>query len=257
MPTIKPPERHRSFWKQLFGQSEKDNFVEGIKNRREGTDKAEASDYFFDPVTTEVTAPMAMMTKYIKNGVPDIAERITATEGFKKATGALGERAAAAGESFARRYPRIAAHMGIKELGRDAQMSGVVDLDRMANPRQFDVGLKRTRDIGDTIAHEGTHVAQALGSGGLKNMKSLYNAASDAIENQGGLMAKARGWSYTYNPWEKSAVRSAARVAQKEAGVKPERAISATREMADLIAREPEKSKSRVIYNSIKKSRSK
>lgn len=215
MPTIKPPERHRAIWKQFFGQSEKDNFVEGIKNRREGTDKAESSDFFFDPATTEISAPMGMMTRYMKSGIPDVAKRIQGTEAFKRAARAMGPSVENAASFFAERYPRIAAHMSLSPLDaaeypKFKQLEGLTKVgqrDLADNiPIRTPVKLKAgSPNAEEAMLHEGTHVAQELGSGS-ERFPRMYQAAEDAAKVKFG---ERKG--YQMNPWEISARTSASR----------------------------------------------
>lgn len=209
MPTIAAPEKHRSAWKQLFGQSEKDNFVEGIKNRRLKQDKADPQDYFFDPASSELTAPAAMMTRYLKEGVPDVAKRVQGTQVYKEAMRAMGPRAEAVAELFAERYPRVAAHImpNVAPTGHFRPgLKGVTHVGRrdLGYPRMTPVTFGQNlggRELEETMLHEGTHVAQELGLASRGGLAPSYSASTEALKELGQDPNKA----YRMNPFEISA----------------------------------------------------
>lgn len=200
MPTIST-KRPMSLWERVFGD-EKSRFIEGIKRRREGTEDVDPSEYFFDPATSELTAPTVMMTRYLKKGVPDVARRIEGTKDFLKKMKGLGPSAEAASTLFAERYPRVAAHIRPETYALKRGQRAVADVNvRIPNdPRtrvRFSPRSQHMGDIENTLLHEATHVAQDLGNPKTYDMYTAYNRA----------LTPSLGENATYltNPFEASA----------------------------------------------------
>jgi hypothetical protein len=201
-------------YQTLFG-TEKSRFAEGIKRRREGSENVDPSEYFFDPTSAELSAPMGMMTRYLSKGVPNVSRRVAGTMDFMKKMRALGPSAEEASTLFAERYPRIAAHMDIQKMPKILESKGsgltrVGERSRGAFPEQTPVMLRDIASsrggppIENTLLHEGTHVAQDLGN---KNTLPMYHTATDALASRG-----FTDWeSYITNPFETSARTAASR----------------------------------------------
>lgn len=137
------------------------------------------------------------VTNFLGPGkIPDKLARMLSTDTFKTKMAAMGM--SKAGDEFAERYPRIAAHMNPSKIegmidGKTTWGKAMVGQD--PNPT-IDVKLNPlSPNLRDTIAHEGTHVAQRLGMG--KRMPQAYIDADEIV-------------GYADNPFEQSA-RSAAK----------------------------------------------
>lgn len=243
--------RGPSAWSLLFGD-EKSRFAEGIKRRREGTENVDPQEYFFDPATTELTAPAVMMTRYLEKGVPNVARRIAGTKDFLKRMTDFGPSAEAAATMFAERYPRVAAHIGVEKLpfmkrlqsptgkaftGVGSRSKGMFP---EMTPVQFNKGYTG-KDIEDTLLHEGTHVAQDLGN---KRVLSMYGASDKALKEMGMNEREA----YVMNPFEISA-RS---VAQRKMGQNMH-PFSALREVDNIANQLPEGSRTQALIRHIRK----
>jgi len=190
MPSTDPSS---SMLERIFG-TDKERFTKGIKIRRLTKEAGLPEDYgkqIFEGM------PVMGMTKYVKAGVPNVAKRIAGTELYKKGMRALGMDKV--GEEFAKRYPRISAHIGpYIESNKDvAGRTNVGDAFKYGQ-EMMPVGLnpKATANLAGTMAHEGTHVAQRLGMG--SKMPDVYTAADRAV-------------GYELNPLEESARRVATR----------------------------------------------
>jgi hypothetical protein len=245
--------RGPSLWQTMFGD-EQSKFVEGIKRRREGTETYDPQEYFFDPVSTELSMPTVLMTRYLEKGVPNVARRIQGTKDFLKRMTDLGPKAEQAASLFAERYPRVAAHIGVEKLPLAKRLAsptgkaytGVGERSKGAfkemTPVQFNKDYTG-KDIEDTLLHEGTHVAQDLGN---KRTMSMYGASDKALKEMGMSEREA----YIANPFEVSARRVAER--KMGANVPP---FSALRGIDEIANRLPGESHTQALIRHIRKPR--
>lgn len=160
-----------------------------------------------DPVTTEM-APVAPLISHFKN--PVVRKR--ATNFFVEQAARLMPQLREPAERFAKKYPRVAAHIDVddffRDLDADAQIYAptprqplpggapgewhgsrgrlAVDVDYADRVSKNQVPLN---DVEHMLIHEGTHAAQGLGN---KNFQELYEAAD-------------RLTGYKNNPFERSA----------------------------------------------------
>lgn len=199
---------------RLTGKSEEQKFVESIGRRREEAQNPDkSSEFFFDPTTTEIAAPAAMMTRYLNKGVPDEARRIIGTERFKemakRVARKIGDmRIYDAALEFAENFPRVAAHYG-PTYGKERGALAVTKVaTRKSNwkemtPVEFSPRLKTksANDIKSVFYHEGGHIAQEQGvqSRGLGRM---YTTAEEALNK---LHPDIPDAGYALNPSEISA----------------------------------------------------
>jgi hypothetical protein len=245
--------RAPSLWQTLFGD-EKSRFAEGIKRRREGTESYDPQEYFFDPVSSELSTPTVLMTRYLEKGAPNIARRMQGTADFVKRMTNLGPHAEKAATLFAERYPRVAAHIGVEKLplmkrlesptgkaftGVGTRSSGAF---KEMTPVQFNKSYTG-KDIEDTLLHEGTHVAQDLGN---KRTLSMYGASDKALQEMGMNPREA----YISNPFE----ISARTVAQRKMGENIP-AYSALRGVDAIANTLPEGSRTQALIRHIRKPR--
>jgi len=244
--------RAPSLWQMMFGD-EQSRFAEGIKRRREGTETYDPQEYFFDPVSTELSMPTVMMTRYLEKGAPNIARRMQGTADFLKKMTDLGPHAERAATLFAERYPRVAAHIGVEKLPMMKRLAaptgkaytGVGERSAGAfkemTPVQFNPSY--SKDIEDTLLHEGTHVAQDLGN---KRTMSMYGASDKALKEMGMNEREA----YIANPFEVSARRTAER--KMGANVPPFSALKGVDTIASSL---PEGSQTQALIRHIRKPR--
>lgn len=148
------------------------------------------------------TGPMSIPLAGLISIFKDKAARMVGTQAFRDKLAALGNGTlAAAGDEFAARFPRVAAHMSPSQgpsTGTGA--SGYLDHPggRVREPMPMKVtpeGVKSStgnyEEAQQLFFHEGAHAAQALGN---RHSGELYAAADDAA-------------GYTGNPFERSATR--------------------------------------------------
>ena len=240
-----------SLWQMMFGD-EQSRFAEGIKRRREGTESHDPQEYFFDPVTSELTAPTVMMTRYLEKGAPNIARRMQGTADFVKRMTALGPHAERAASLFAERYPRVAAHIGVEKLPLMQRLksptgkafAGVGERSKGMFPEMTPVQFNKDytgKGIEDTLLHEATHVAQDLGN---KRTLSMYGASDKALQEMGMNPREA----YIANPFEVSANRVAAR--KMGENTPPFSALKGIDTIADVL---PEGSRTQALLNYMRK----
>lgn len=152
------------------------------------------------------------------------ADRMAATDAFKLAAQKLGSAYGDAAEWLTAKYPRIAAHMqlptefikGTHAAHVSTPMIGGVKSPIPMNITHLGNSLVEENPAyaRDIFAHEGTHVAQALGN---KDLPKLYRLADSAVGN-------------VMNPFERTAYRRGA--AAYIGSYKPSRpTISALREL--------------------------
>ncbi len=151
-------------------------------------------------------APILGMTKYLSvNRTPHVEARKLATSNFLKESDKFGPEVSDAAARFANKYPRIAAHMSPRPMTQ--QMIDANQLGSVSPHEAFTESYKRTVPINihpgssnpniklhspiNTMAHEGTHVAQILGKG-KQDMIDLYEGFH-------------KGVGYRNNPFEKTA----------------------------------------------------
>jgi hypothetical protein len=173
------------------------------------------------------------VTQFARKGVPDKALREKYTAEFlERAKTMFPEAAHSWLEEITRRFPRLAAHSELRDLpfnGINAgsadwirrepikellePVEGMPDLQRIGGRRipvnlhegpPTPYGAPGERSI-DTLLHEMTHVAQALGNA---DAPELYRAAYEAL---GGKGAGFAGISYENNPFERTARQAARR----------------------------------------------
>jgi len=204
----------------IFG-SDKDKLARSIKERRMNRAAGLPEDYAEKMIEG---MPVMGMTKYLKAGskIPDVAGRVRATNIYKRAMSSMGMENI--GDEFAKRYPRIAAH--INPYISEGEHEGLAHLGTAFNEPHTTaaVGLNPSvsRNLRNTMSHEGTHVAQRLGMG--KKMPNAYQAAEDLV-------------GYEMNPFEQSARAAARRYGLPEgralAPFKTRQALEAITEMAE------------------------
>jgi len=198
------PGPSNSFLGRMFGQDNTgiEELSENIKRRRYEEDLRRHGMRVptFDDVSG-ISGPMAGVTKFVKAGIPQVAERMGSTQQFLNAMKGLGSKASDAAELFAQRYPRIAAHISPYKLegGRNLGITDVLPSDITR------VGLKIDNpELERTLLHEGTHVAQKLGN---PKLPELYGRVTRGMEAKG----LSPEMAYKLNPFERSAVRVAER----------------------------------------------
>jgi len=202
------PGPSNSFLGRMFGQDNTglEELSENIKRRRYEEDLRRHGMRVptFDDVSG-ISGPMAGVTKFVKAGIPQVAERMGSTQQFLNAMKGLGSKASDAAELFAQRYPRIAAHISpYKYMGHKSTL-GITDI----NPSKITkVGFNiNNPEIESTLLHEGTHVAQKLGN---PKLPELYGHVTRGMESKG----LSPEMAYKLNPFE----RSARRVAERKLG---------------------------------------
>ena len=217
MPSIDPSP---SMLERVFG-TDKERFVKGIKKRRLTRESGMPEDIekkMFEGM------PVMGMTKYLKpGGGIDKSGREFATNIYKRAMKGMGMESV--GNEFAKRYPRIAAHINpyLLETSQSARGEGVTHVGQaFSEPYKTAlVGLdKNARNLRNTMSHEGTHVAQRLGMG--KRMVPAYEAAEELV-------------GYEMNPLEQSARQTARRygLGRDIKPFKTRQALEAVGEMAE------------------------
>lgn len=212
-----------SWSEKLFG-TEQEQFAKGIGSRRKqaARERLGIKDYTPDDMMNMVGpgVPIAGMTRFLKAGtkIPDVARRMEGTQNFLSRIKVLGTDAHEAGQLFAQRYPRIAAHMGIEHMPASMQKANptahafadVGNRSKGVFPEKTNVLLGKKaysegqRNMEDVLLHEGTHVAQDLGN---KNTLGMYMASKQGLKKLGADEAL----SYAANPFEISARTAASR----------------------------------------------
>lgn len=167
------------------------------------------------------------------------AAREVATEAFRRtayrqpwqqaAHGTSNTNLAIAVNTFADKYPRVAAHMNISPqapMQHRALASIELPEATMTRPLDMQIGMKGRKlfenDLDaavNTMFHEGTHVAQALGN---KDTTPLYSYAEDVV-------------GYRNNPFEVNARRAGDKAIGRD--VAPYR--NATSQLVDISQRPP------------------
>ncbi len=185
---------------------------------------------------TEV-GPMSPLTVPLITIYKNAIARAKATEAFKLAAAKLGTNVSQAAEGFARRWPRVAAHMNLKkdntlDLFRRGPMA-TSDIPHGVVREPIDVtftrrGLKSANsDLNEAVAtlvHEGTHVAQALGDRGTGRQYALAN----------------RAVGYEINPYERGAERAALRALDPDnPAYKHIPTLREMQEVVDYVPRDP------------------
>jgi len=146
------------------------------------------------------------VTRFLTGGVPDRALRELATTKFLEEASKLDPKVGQAAEYMANKYPRVAAHTQISSIPKvDPNNAAITHItgapgDYLAGiipqriPVEFsNIGLaQKPARVRNTLAHEMTHVAQALGD---KDINSKYKLAE-----------KITG--YRDNPYEITAKRA-------------------------------------------------
>jgi len=150
----------------------------------------------------------------------DKATRELSTRAFKESAEKMGiANLPTAANTFADKYPRVAAHMRLDPTPTDVGDIAAVALPRPGVYRPINMRLStHGRDLADNsmeqaqdmVFHEGTHVAQALGN---RRTANLYENASELM-------------GYEDNPFEVNARRAANKAIGKSVGP-PQNAIQA------------------------------
>lgn len=156
-------------------------------------DPQTAVDSLTNPL--EMTAPLVSIFK-------NKAAREAATEMFRTRAAQVSPTYGGVGYHFANDYPRIAAHMSpmkipqLEALGADALGAAAIPNGKVTmplpvgiTPLGVEVGTHDAPQAMNTLYHEGTHVAQALGN---SDTRKLYSLADDLA-------------GYHGNPFEQSA----------------------------------------------------
>lgn len=130
--------------------------------------------------------------------------REIATRGFQQAAETFSPAIKYAAQNLAKKYPRVAAHMNVtqrtpEEMGQIAAkmgtpgiLRGVAHIQPGPVQQRVPVNVGPTNDFmgaQNTLHHEATHVAQALGN---RNLNNMYDAAG-------------RVFGYEANPYEVTA----------------------------------------------------
>ncbi len=162
----------------------------------------------FDAVNPMPGASLASpLITIFKNSVA----RKAATEGFvKNAADRVGGTIGVAAEQFARKYPRVAAHMDLRRIGEGAPgVTGTTNFQvgKVKEPIAVDItnkGVAHTKDsLNEALKlmyEEGTHAAQNLGN---SHAAGLYRNADQVV-------------GYNANPFEVSAKGAAERAIGKK-----------------------------------------
>lgn len=142
-----------------------------------------------DPVTDMInpmpTGPAAPLISIFKNA----AARKLATDEFLESARRMGlPNLEIAANTFASKYPRVAAHMRMSpEVAPGAAVKADVNIPQygIRKPVPVRLGNSGIDEVDDSVAaatksifHEGNHVAQALGD---RRMGLLYNNATRAV----------------------------------------------------------------------------
>jgi hypothetical protein len=166
--------------------------------------------------------PSQAVTRFLNRGTPNKTLRELSTSNFVKDAGLFyGDMFKEEAKRFASKYPRVAAHMNLSPNAMhnmepiSPESAGITSIERFPfNQVDKDSGgtafgptlnvkfnqeiMKDRAQARETLYHEGTHTAQALGN---KDMGDLYmhghdmqNTGNDAVD-------------YRMNPWERSAFR--------------------------------------------------
>ncbi len=185
-----------------------------------------------DAIST--VSPMATPAAPLISIYKNAAERLPHTQAFAEAGRRLGGPFGDAAAWFAQRYPRVAAHMELSPepirgpLGDRAMAQIAAPVGQVQNriPMEvFNYGRARAQQnpglAKDIIAHEGTHVAQALGN---RNNRELYQSATELA-------------GYANNPMEVSArMKGLSTYAEGGPRNRPYSALQGLREVADQSA---------------------
>lgn len=154
-----------------------------------GLDQSDGIFDMMNPMSAGPTQlPLAGLISIFKNR----AAREAGTEAFKEGLQKVASKnLQAAGEEFAARYPRVAAHMSPSQVPRvdmplthaQVQIPPAGGKITEPMPLQFtDFGVDRSANdlefARDLMFHEGTHAAQALGN---RHTAPLYSAANQAV----------------------------------------------------------------------------
>lgn len=136
-------------------------------------------------------------TRILRNGIPDPSARKMLTELVREKLGKLLEKNPLKAEALKviDRYPRVAAHADLKNLDEITKdfpthappkpnvQGAVVDsmsfADAPFNSELVNLYINpKTADPANTLSHELTHVAQALGRRSRRDMHDLYSRTS-------------------------------------------------------------------------------
>lgn len=187
----------------LYG-NEQERLRKSIKHRRIEEEIKKAGIKPFSLEDVGGMSPAMGVTKYVMpGGGVDKLGREIGTATYKSMMSKLGLDAV--GSEFAKRYPRLAAHITPEAIEAGEKMHGGDVQGRTFWGRAFGKGNEQTVPVGisgaainprKTMAHEATHVAQKLGMG--KKTSNVYDAAEELV-------------SYERNPMELSARRTALR----------------------------------------------
>jgi hypothetical protein len=217
-------------YEKLFGNN-KTRLRRGIKDRRMQGEIKKAGLRPFDAEEVGGMSPVMGVTKYLTAGKPDRLGRMIGTETYRNMMKKIGMDKV--GDEFAKRYPRIAAHIkpgltndpgraGETLIGREEAFTG-------ANPNTVPVNLNpvASRNLRSTMAHEGTHVAQRLGRGD--------RFPNDYVDSNNIL-------GYEMNPFEMSANRTAYRYSTGDRATFGQSALKELKEaVEELPAGSPER----------------
>jgi len=204
-------QRNEEFAKQPLWKRMISDVPAGITDAILGEDPGHASltgtsgpRKFMNAATqTALTAlPVLGVTKYLGKGrIPNVGARKEATEQFLDKMSAMGSKEAEAGQFFAKRYPRVAAHMDPQTMSEANQTArGLAHTGQafVKDEAKVPVSIKSNmniRDMHNTVAHEGTHVAQVLGMGpnDFNNMYAKANKVAGYKDNPFELSARSAG----------------------------------------------------------------
>ena len=214
--------------------------------------------------TIDGAGPAQAVTQFVTKGVPNVALRQLGTADFvKRLKRLLPKQEHPSIEDLAERYPRITAHMAVESFpsatkgntgGRSLAKTSWQEKDR-ATTR---AGMMRGTDAGKTripvkfdpefadpttVAHEMTHVAQALSR--PKDIHDLYALSAEVLYNaqkkMGNSEREALRSAYQGIPFERTARMSEWRTFTdtdvRRAGGPPENAMNTLRELANQAAR--------------------
>lgn len=156
-----------------------------------------------DPFGGIGPTPLISIYKTAK-GIPSKALRQKGTKDFLKSAANVGKNFSDAANWFADKYPRVAAHMRISPKLLDSKQGSGAAINAPSwivnEPIKMQVSKlgrlladENPANARDYIAHEGTHVAQALGN---RHTDFLYRSASELgsyLTNPFEIAARERG----------------------------------------------------------------
>jgi hypothetical protein len=195
---------------QQMGQADADDSPLWARLKGGLSGSLEAAADMFVPGNDD-PIPAGVMPTPLISIYRDIAARQAATEAFRQSAGRVGlPNLELAANTFADKYPRVAAHIQIHpELAPGVVAAVGIPRWGVRKPLNMQVGAQGLEIFDDSpqgamnaMFHEGTHTAQALGNSKAAN---LYESASQAV-------------GYKNNPYEINARRAGEMAEGKEVG---------------------------------------